>query len=450
MAISRSPTLGGEPIPNLNDQDKSLKKTGGLLGEDSDLEIPDGGWTAWSTAFGAFLIQICGFGFTNSFGVFQDFYSQHYLTNVSSSAIAWIGSVNAFLVLSGGLFFGRLFDRGYFYHLVICGCTLQVFCLFMLSLTKENQYYQVFLCHGLGFGLAASMSYVPSIAVLSHHFKAKRAIVMTVVVGGSPLGGTLYPILLNNLLDGELGFANSIRVSGAMNGALLLLACLLMRTRMPPQKTDVRYREVLRRSSCDPAYIFASIGMFLFAAGSFFPMFYIQLDSAMHGLGEKFSFYTLVMLNAANFVGRSTAGFIAAYTGIPTSVIGATSCSTAVIFAMMGLDTQASAVTISILFGYFAGAYVALSAPLVALLTSDFSELGTRIGISFMLAGLGGLIGAPISGVLLTESYNWWRPAVFCGCFAGASSILFAISQLILLRTRERRELSAPATSDLA
>ncbi|OJA18057.1 hypothetical protein AZE42_05420 [Rhizopogon vesiculosus] len=86
-------------------------------------DFPDGGLTAWGTALGA-----------------------------------WIGSVNGFLILSVGLVSGRMLDRGllcvqvvrmkdvpdqtFSYHLMIIGCLLQSFFLFMLSLAKPNGYYQ--------------------------------------------------------------------------------------------------------------------------------------------------------------------------------------------------------------------------------------------------------------------------------------------------------------------
>ncbi|KAH0838759.1 major facilitator superfamily domain-containing protein [Lanmaoa asiatica] len=338
---------------------------------DSDSHFPDGGLTAWLTAFGAFLVQFGGFGFVNAFGVFQgiflilltphvthsyvEFYSQHYLTNVSSSTVSWIGSTNSFLILSGGLFFGRLYDRGHFHWLVIGGCSLQTICLFLLSLTQRNQFYQIFLCHGLGFGLATSMSYVPSLAVLSHHFKKRLAIAMSIVAGGAPLGAAVYTILLNNLLNGGLGFANSICITAAANSVILLTGCALMRTRSLYPKTQLHYSQLLRTSSTDYPYMFASIGLFFFGAGSFFPVFYIQLDSTLHGLGKEFSFYTIVILNGGHFIGRATAGFIAACCGIPYAVIGATLGSGIVTFAMMTLSTRAGAASIGIFFGYFSG-----------------------------------------------------------------------------------------------
>lgn len=104
------------------------------------------------------------------------------------------------------------------------------------------------------------MSYVPSLAVLSHHFKKRRAIAMSIVTSGTPLGGVGYTILLNNLLSGNLGFANTIRITAAANTVLLLIGCALMRTRSLYPKTQMHYVQVLKTSSADYPYIFASIG----------------------------------------------------------------------------------------------------------------------------------------------------------------------------------------------
>jgi len=104
------------------------------------------------------------------------------------------------------------------------------------------------------------MSYVPSIAVLSHHFEKKRAIAMSIVTAGAPIGAAGYSILLDNLLSGDLGFANSIRIVAATNAVLLLVGCALMRTGSLCPKTQVHYSQLLRTSSSDCPYICATIG----------------------------------------------------------------------------------------------------------------------------------------------------------------------------------------------
>ena len=82
-------------------------------------------------------------------------------------------------------------------------------------------------------------------------------------------------------------------------------------------------------------------------------------------------------------------------------------------------------------------------APMVANLADHFSEIGLRMGIGFMLAGgiyfistdsnilipclcpgIGGLIGTPIEGAILTSRYEWWRAEVFTG--VGPSMLQFS------------------------
>ncbi|KAG2120075.1 MFS general substrate transporter [Suillus cothurnatus] len=395
-------------------------------------DFPEGGVTAWGTVLGASLIQFCGPGYTSSYGVFQDFYTQTYLTNSSPSAIAWIGSVNALLIFSVGLVSGRLLDRGAFYQVMKIGCLLQCLFLFMLSLAKPNGYYQIFLSQGIGSGVAIGLTHVPSIAVVSHHFQRRRAFTMGLVVTGASMGSILHPIMLNNLINGRLGFANGVRASAGMIGGLLLIAYLLMHTRLPPQPRAVSYTRVLQNSSRDHAYICACLGMTAFEVGFFFVVFYLQLDSHLHGLSKGFSFYSLTILHTGSFIGRLTGGVVSAYVGIPNTIIGCSFISSAVIFSMIGLRSVTSVALIGISYGYFSGGFVAVMAPLISYLTPEVSDIGARIGISSTMSGIGSLLGAPICGAVLTSHYIWWRPAVLAGSIATSGTILFASMQFIL------------------
>lgn len=310
---------------------------------------------------------------------------------------------------------GRLLDRGAFYHVMKTGCFLQCFSLFMLSLAKPNGYYQIFLSQGIGSGVAAGLMHIPSVAVVSHHFKRRRAFAMGLVVAGSSMGSILNPIMLNNLINVRLGFANGVRVSAGMFGGLLLIANLLMRTRLSPQPQAVSYTRVLQNSLRDRAYICACLGMAAFEIGFFFVAFYLQLDSRLHGLSEGFSFYSLTIANAGSFFGRLTAGVVSAYVGIPNTIIGYSFISSAVIFSMIGLRSVASVALIGIGYGYFSGGFIAITPPLVSYLTPEISDIGARMGMLFTISGIGSLLGAPICGAVLTSHYTWWKPVVLAG-----------------------------------
>ena len=87
----------------------------------------------------------------------------------------------------------------------------------------------------------------------------KRALAMMIAASGSSVGAVIHPLMLNNILNGRLHFANSARASVG----LLLVACSLMRTRLPIQKKPVQQRQILRNLLHDNAYIAASLGSML-------------------------------------------------------------------------------------------------------------------------------------------------------------------------------------------
>ncbi|KAG2074479.1 MFS general substrate transporter [Suillus decipiens] len=397
-------------------------------------DFPEGGLAAWSTAFGAFLIQFCTIGYMTSFGVYQDFYTQHYLTNETASAISWIGSTGAFLMNAMSLVAGLLHDRGYFYHVMITGSFLQSFSLFMLSFSKPDQYYQIFISQGLGLGIATGLMDIPSLAVISHHFRRRRTVVMTFVAAGSSLGAIVYPIMLNNLFNGPLGFADGVRVSAGLTASLLFTACLCMRTRLDPPATRVNYVVAARKCIRDVPFILMMAGSFLFQIGFYYPLFFLQLDSIKHGISVNFSFYSLVILNGFNFTGQLTSGFIAEFTGVLNLVIIATLSCGVIILGMIGLSSLASVVVLCAVWGYFSGICIAMAAPLTTFLTPDLSELGARMGICIFSLGFGNLIGTPISGALLTSSYIWWIPSLFSGIVSLSGAMIFIVMQHVFLR----------------
>ena len=103
--------------------------------------------------------------------------------------------------------------------------------------------------------------YVPSLAVLSHHFHSRRSMAMSLVATGASLGAIVHPIMLNNTLHGSLGFAKATRISAGMVSMLLLTACILIRTRAPLTNQPVLdIRKCLYKFSRDKPYVAFTIG----------------------------------------------------------------------------------------------------------------------------------------------------------------------------------------------
>ena len=125
-------------------------------------------------------------GLLNSFGAYQAYYSTAFLDDKSSSAISWIGTIQAFLLEIIGVVVGPFFDRGYFHTLIYAGTFLVVFGMMMLSLCSA--YWQVVLTQGICVGLGSGLVFVPSVAVVTAAFTKKRAVAVGIVSSASSLG----------------------------------------------------------------------------------------------------------------------------------------------------------------------------------------------------------------------------------------------------------------------
>lgn len=125
-------------------------------------------------------------GLTNSFGVYQEFYSSELLSNQSSSAISWIGTIQGCLLELIGILVGPLFDRGYFRSLIWIGSFLVIFGTMMLSFCTT--YWQVFLAQGVCIGLGSGIVVIPSVSIITAAFSKRRAIAIGVCSSGSSIG----------------------------------------------------------------------------------------------------------------------------------------------------------------------------------------------------------------------------------------------------------------------
>ncbi|KAJ3759022.1 MFS general substrate transporter [Lentinula raphanica] len=411
------------------------------------MDFPEGGLVGWATVLGAFLVQFCGFGYSASFGVYQAYYTTVYITNETASTISWIGGVNASMSIFIGLISGRLFDKGYFYHMVWGGAALDIVCLWLLTLAKPDSFYQNFLAQGLGCGIAQGMMYLPCIAVVSHYFRQRRALAMTIVASGSSMGSIIQPIMLNNLLNTN-GFKTAAVANAAMLSGILVIACALMRTRLPPPERLMGFGEAVRKFMKDGAYVMGCLGLIIFSIGYYYPLFYIQLDAEKHGLSSHINFYVLVILNVFSFLGRLSPGFLANKVGVPNLItMGMFGCSV-VMLGMIGAKSVGSFIVIAILYGYCAGTFISLANPLLAGFATDQMEVGARMGIGFTLSGIGALVGGSIEGALLTSEYVWWKPAVFSGVFALAGVALMVIMLIMIYERKKAKARASAAAAD--
>ena len=107
------PTEKADNRSSFSEKQSVNLESGEAKGSAGEATYPEGGFAGWCAVIGVVLSQLASFGYTNSYGVYNDYYVRYYLPSYSSSSISWIGSVQLCLSLTGGLIAGRLFDKGY-------------------------------------------------------------------------------------------------------------------------------------------------------------------------------------------------------------------------------------------------------------------------------------------------------------------------------------------------
>jgi len=110
--------------------------------------------------------------------------------------------------------------------------------------------------------------------------------------------------------------------------------------------------------------------------------------------------------------------------------------SAVILLAWISVKSQSSLIAISVFFGFASGAIQAVLPATVAFLAPDLSKIGTRIGMTLSVAGIGLLIGSPIAGAVVDSQSNsdgqtFWGLLVFSGVVVLIGGLGLAITRTI-------------------
>lgn len=401
-------------------------------------EFPEGGREAWTTVFGSACLLFLSQGAVSAFGVYQDYYTRIFLNEKTPSEIAWIGSMQLFLIFACGLPMGKLFDDGYIRQLMFVGSAIYIFSYFMLSLAKPHHFYEVFLAQGLGVGIGMGILYIPSLSICFHYFKRKRGLVAGVASLGGAVGAIVQTIGLNHLINGPVGFAWGVRIFGFIFLALAVLGNLLIRPRLPPKKLRSNVQPPnIKKIVTDIPFALGNAAASLLTLTMYFPYFYIQLFAILHGLSPNLSFYTITIMNGANIFGRVLWGFIADKIGPLNAVICTTTCMGITSFTLIKATTVHGLIPFTIFYGIFSGGYFGIAGASVSAYVDDINDFGFAIGYSSFISSFSILVSEPVAGQLLdVPRYRWNRAIIFVSTILLGAPVLAAISRMLLVRRK--------------
>lgn len=206
-------------------------------------------------------LALCGhflfmntWGFINSFGVFQTYYTT--FLDRPPSDVSWIGSIQVFLSFFIGAFIGRFTDGGFLRETLICGTALVTLGIFTAS--ASTQYWQMILSQGVCCGLGSGCLVTPAVSVVSTYFDKRRSLAIGFATCGSVTGGLVFSSMVRQLIP-SAGVGWTLRALGFVQLATLLFVIIFMKSRLPPRKSGSLVEWVAFK---EPEYTFFTAGMF--------------------------------------------------------------------------------------------------------------------------------------------------------------------------------------------
>ncbi|KAJ6788924.1 hypothetical protein PWT90_00135 [Aphanocladium album] len=392
---------------------------------------PDGGWVAWSQCLIAHLVIFTTWGWVNSFGTFQAYYTT--LLDRSPSEISWIGSLNVFLLFFLGTITGRLTDAGHFRAVFAAGSVLLVVGIFTTA--QCTTYAQFLLAQGVCIGVAHGCLFCPTLAVLSTYFHRRRALAVGIAACGSATGGLVFPSMVRQLLP-AVGFPWTVRAIGLVQMAVITVANLGVRTRIRPRKTAPL---VEWQAFKELEYSFYAAAAFFNFWGVYFAFFYVSAysrDVLNPPLSYPDSLNLLLIINGVGVVGRIAPNFIADRIGavnvfIPTSII-----ASILVYCFIAIKSPGGLYAWVVIYGIVGAGIQSLFPAALSFLTTDLRKLGVRMGMVFTIVSFAALTGPPIAGAIIASSAGYTGAKAFAGSSIAVGCCFLVAAKMARMRRK--------------
>lgn len=396
------------------------------LPDDDDPDPPpDGGRQAWTQVLCMHLVFLNTWGVSNGYGVFQRYYLSRFPSS-SPSAVSWVGSIQVFLVFFVGVLAGRLSDAGHFRPVFAAGVALQV--LGLVAASFATTYWQVLLSHAVCLGVGNGLAFCPALAVLSQYFRRKRAFSVGLASAGAAVGGLVYPVMVDRLVDDPAaGYPWAMRAMALIMFATYIPCLVLMKPRIAPDRNTTAERRPWLDTSAlrEPSFVFFSLCFFLCFWGLYFPFFYLG-TYALEVVHVARPVDLVMVLNGVGVLGRIVPPLVAdRVTGLLNLLVVFSLASAALVYAWAAVGSSAAGLyAFAVCNGLLAAGLQSLLPAAATTMAPDPRRAGTRIGMILCFVSFANLTGPAICGEIIKRMDGAYLGAQM---FAGSSILLGAL-----------------------
>ncbi|EIN06579.1 MFS general substrate transporter [Punctularia strigosozonata HHB-11173 SS5] len=402
------------------------------------------------------IFMCCGINF--AFGVYQSLYEKmsaepgNPFTGTSTATIGLIGTLSvAFMQIAAPLASAWV-KR--FSPKVVLALGGALFFLACLLASFSQTVWQFLLTQGFLLGMGTCIAYITAVTVTPTWFAKRRGLAMGIILSGTGVGGLVWAPAIQAMNE-RYGFRTGLRITGSVGAATIIAATFVLdwdeasKSRLRQQENAVGKSLLSRlfvvplvnwRVAKSKAFTAQALGTTFHGAAYYIPLFYFSTYAATLDYSATAGANFIAINNACNAIGKIVIGFIAdRWLGRINTLVLTTLVSTMGTAAFWIPSTLLNGhegsrglfIAFSLAYGTFASAYVSLfPASLVEIFGP--AQYASVNGLLYMLRGFGGLVGAPIAGVLIRGSGGaaipkaYWPSAVLVSALLASATLSVA------------------------
>ncbi|OBT86281.1 hypothetical protein VE02_05576 [Pseudogymnoascus sp. 03VT05] len=407
----------------------------------------DRGKDAWLFLAASTVIEALVWGFSFSFGVFQDYYSTHE-PFAGATNIAFISTTSTGIMYMAGLLlfpayktWPKLADRSKWVGLPLMATAL-------IAASFANNVNHLLLTQGVLFALGGSVVYYPALVFVDGWFIERKGLAFGIMWGGSGAAGLCIPFTINWLLH-AYGFRNALRIWAVVITVISAPLIYFLRARIPPSQSSQPVHHGLGFLRTRTFWLL-QMGLTMESLGYFIPSIYLPTFARSLGYSPSIGTLLVALVNAASVPSTILLGMLIDRFHVTTVVIISTVGAVLSVFLFWGFsDALPLLIVFSILYGLFAGGFVTTISGIVKAVKGldETTDVGTLLGILSAGRGIGAVASGPLSEALLS-SRPWQGKAtlgygtgyggliVFTGITAAVGGVSFLGKKLGWMKER--------------
>jgi MFS family permease len=372
---------------------------------------------AWSVAVAGAVATGLMFGTVYTFGAFFDAMADDLSAGRGSTALVF--GLTLLLFFGLGVVSGPIADRVGPRRLVVGGAALVALGLALTS--RVDEVGEGYLTYSLGVGVGGGLIVTPMYAIAGGWFVRRRALALGVVATGNGLGTLVLVPLAERLIDAH-GWRTAYLALAAIDLPCLVAAGLVVaRPPIPPAPPAIaRMREV---GATRAFRVLFATGL-LFSVSLFIAFAFVVDFATDEGVSASRAALLVGLIGGASVVGRlGLTGLSGRFPAV--RLLQACLAAQPVAFAvwLVAGSSYPRLVVFAVLLGVAYGGFVALG-PEAAAVLFGVAGLGGVMGLMFLSAGIGGLVGPPLAGWLADAADGRFVPIAVTLAVSAAAFVL--------------------------